>query len=31
MLQDGTYMSILEKWGVQRLAVKKVTYDTPSF
>jgi len=31
MLQDGTYMSILEKWGVQGLAVKKVTYDTPSF
>jgi polar amino acid transport system substrate-binding protein len=31
MLQDGTYMSILEKWGVQGLAVKKITYDTPSF
>ena len=31
MVQDGTYMSILQKWGVQGLAVKKITYDTPSF
>ena len=31
MVQDGTYMSILRKWGVQGLAVKKITYDTPSF
>jgi len=30
MLQDGTYISILEKWGVQGLAAKKITYDTPS-
>ena len=31
MLQDGTYMSILRTWGVRGLAVKKITYDTPSF
>jgi len=31
MLQDGTYLSILKTWGVQGLAVKEITYDTPSF
>jgi polar amino acid transport system substrate-binding protein len=31
MLHNGTYMSILRKWGVEGLAVKKITYDTPSF
>jgi ABC-type amino acid transport substrate-binding protein len=31
MVQDRTYLSILDRWGVQGLAVKKITYDTPSF
>lgn len=31
MLKNGTYASILSKWGVSQLAVKKITYDTPSF
>jgi len=31
MLQNGTYASILKKWGVSLLAVEKITYDTPSF
>ena len=31
MLQNGTYASILKKWGVSLLAVEKITYDTHSF
>jgi polar amino acid transport system substrate-binding protein len=31
MLQDGAYQAILKKWGVSLLAVKKISYDTPSY
>lgn len=31
LLKNGTYTAILNKWGVSQLAVKKITFDTPSF
>ena len=31
LLNNGTYTSILAKWGVSQLAVKQITFDTPSY
>jgi len=29
--KNGTYSAVLAKWGVSQLAIKKITFDTPSY